>query len=84
LHDRFACANPAYRIARRLLSLSKRFGRRKGEVVWVVQDLIVNEISLFAGGPADAVAGALRDFTDRGLILFEDGALVIVDGQGLA
>jgi len=49
-----------------------------------VQDLIVNEISLFAGGPADAVAGALRDFTDRGLILFEDGALVIVDGQGLA
>jgi hypothetical protein len=30
------------------------------------------------------IPGALRDFTDRGLILFEDGALVIVDGQGLA
>lgn len=80
----FACADPAYRIARRLLLLGKRFGRQDGEVVRVVHDLTVKEISMFAGAPAETVARTLREFTDRGLIRFEDGALVIVDGQGLA
>jgi CRP/FNR family cyclic AMP-dependent transcriptional regulator len=80
----FACSNPTYRIARRLLLLGKRFGRQEGEVVRVMHDLTLKDISSFAGVPTWTVAATLRDFSDRGFIRFEDGALVIVDGQGLA
>jgi CRP/FNR family transcriptional regulator, cyclic AMP receptor protein len=80
----FAFADPAARIARRLLSLGKRFGRREGEVVRVMLDLTLDEIALFAGVASEAVDATLRDFTDRGWIRFEDNCLEIVDGQGLA
>ena len=45
----FVLADPPYRVARRLLLLAKRFGRREGEVVRVMHDLTLEEISLFAG-----------------------------------
>ncbi len=45
----FACPNPRYRIARRLLLLGKRFGRKDGDVVRVEHDLTLEEASLFAG-----------------------------------
>jgi CRP/FNR family cyclic AMP-dependent transcriptional regulator len=80
----FVFADPAYRVARRLLLLGKRFGRREGEVVRVVHDLTLDEISLFAGVAAEAVDATLRDFRARGWIRFEDNCLEIVDGQGLA
>jgi CRP/FNR family transcriptional regulator, cyclic AMP receptor protein len=80
----FVLADPAYRIARRLLLLGKRFGRREGEVVRVMHALTLDEISLFAGVAPEAVDATLRDFRARGWIRFEDNRLEIVDGQGLA
>jgi CRP-like cAMP-binding protein len=80
----FVFADAPYRIARRLLLLSKRFGRREGEVVRVMHDLTVGEISLFAGVAPETVDATLRDFRDRGWIRFEGSCLEIVDAQGLA
>jgi CRP/FNR family cyclic AMP-dependent transcriptional regulator len=80
----FVFTDPPYRVARRLLLLGKRFGRRDGEVVRVMHDLTSEELSRFAGVAPATVDAMLRDFRDRGWIRFEDGCLVIVDGQGLA
>jgi CRP/FNR family cyclic AMP-dependent transcriptional regulator len=80
----FVLADPAYRVARRLMALGKRFGRREGDVVRVMHDLTLDEIALFAGLTPEAVDATLRNFTDRGWIRFEDNRLEIVDGQGLA
>ena len=80
----FVLADPPYRVARRLLLLAKRFGRREGEVVRVVHDLTLEELSLFAGVAPEWIGATLRDFRDRGWIRFEDSCLVIVDGHGLA
>jgi CRP/FNR family transcriptional regulator, cyclic AMP receptor protein len=79
----FACPNPRYRIARRLLLLGKRFGRKDGDVVRVEHDLTLEEASLFAGVHPDTISETLRDFTSRGWIRIEDGFLVIVHGQAL-
>jgi CRP/FNR family cyclic AMP-dependent transcriptional regulator len=80
----FAFTDPPYRVARRLLLLGKRFGRRDGEVVRVMHDLTSEELSRFAGVAPETIDAMLRDFRDRGWIRFEDRCLVIVDGQGLA
>ena len=80
----FVFADPPYRVARRLLLLGRRFGRREGDVVRVTHDLTLEEISLFAGVAPETVDATLRDFRDRGWIRFEDSCLEIVDGQGLA
>ena len=80
----FVLADPAYRIARRLLVLGKRFGRREGDVVRVMHDLTLDEISLLAGVAPETVDATLHDFRARGWIRFEDNCLEIVDGQGLA
>jgi CRP/FNR family transcriptional regulator, cyclic AMP receptor protein len=80
----FVFADPPYRVARRLLLLGRRFGRREGDVVWVTHDLTLEEISLFAGVAPETVDATLCDFRDRGWIRFEDSCLEIVDGQGLA
>jgi CRP/FNR family transcriptional regulator, cyclic AMP receptor protein len=80
----FVFADPPYRVAQRLLLLGRRFGRREGDVVRVVHDLSLEEISLFAGVSPETVDATLRDFRDRGLIRFEDGWLEIVQGQALA
>jgi CRP/FNR family cyclic AMP-dependent transcriptional regulator len=77
-------ADPAYRVASRLLLLSKRFGQRDGDVVRVEHDLTLDEISLFAGVSPESVDATLRDFSDRGWIRFADKSLEIVDGHGLA
>jgi CRP-like cAMP-binding protein len=79
-----ACADPTYRLARRLLMLGKRFGEKEDEVVRVAHDLSLDELSLFAGVPPETVAATLRDFGERGWIRFEGGCLLIVDCQGLA
>jgi CRP-like cAMP-binding protein len=79
-----ACDDPTYRVARRLLMLGKRFGRREGEVTRVVHDLTVDEFSLFAGEPRKIVIATLHDFEERGWIRFSEGSLLIVNCQGLA
>jgi CRP/FNR family transcriptional regulator, cyclic AMP receptor protein len=80
----FVFADPSYRIARRLLLLGKRFGKREGEVVRVLHDLTVEEISQFAGVASELVNATLCEFSDRGWIRIEAGCLEIVDGQGLS
>jgi CRP/FNR family transcriptional regulator, cyclic AMP receptor protein len=80
----FVLANPTYRIARRLLLLGRRFGRREGEVVRIMHDLTVDEISQFAGVAPEAVDATLCDFRDRGWIRFEGNCLEIIDRQRLA
>jgi CRP/FNR family cyclic AMP-dependent transcriptional regulator len=79
-----AFADPPYRVGRRLLWLCKRFGRREGEVVRVMHDLTLQEISQFAGVVPETVDAALRDFKDRGWIRFEDDCLEIVDARSIA
>ena len=80
----FVFADPPYRLAKRLLLLGKRFGRREGDVVRVMHDLTLEEIALFAGVAPETVDATLRDFRDRGWIRFEDSCFEIVDGHGLA
>lgn len=81
--DDFVVAIPAYRVAKRLVMLGRRFGKREGDVVVVTHDLTLEEISLFAGVAAATVDAALRDFADRGWIRFVDRHLELVDGHGL-
>jgi CRP/FNR family cyclic AMP-dependent transcriptional regulator len=77
-------ADAASRVAKRLLLLGKRFGRRDGDVVRVRHDLTLEDISLFAGVPAETVGTTLCDFRERGWIRFGDCCLEILDGQSLA
>ena len=77
-------ADPPSRVAKRLLLLGKRFGRRDGDVVRVRHDLTLEDISLFAGVPAETVGTTLCDFRERGWIRFEDCCLEILDGESLA
>jgi CRP/FNR family cyclic AMP-dependent transcriptional regulator len=79
-----ACPDPTYRVANRLLMLGRRFGRKEGDVVRVVHDLTLEEISLFASVPPETVAATLRSFEDRDWIRADDGCLLIMDSQGLA
>ena len=81
--DLFFADRPS-RIAKRLLLVSKRFGRRDGDVVLVRHDLTVEDISLFAGVSPATVDTTLCDFRERGWIRFEDGYVEILDGQSLA
>ena len=77
-------ADPPVRVAKRLLLLGKRFGRRDGDVVRVRHDLTLEDMSLLAGVPPETVGTTLCDFRDRGWIRFEDCCLEILDGQSLA
>jgi CRP-like cAMP-binding protein len=79
-----ACPDPTYRVANRLLMLGRRFGRTEGDVVRVVHDLTLEEISLFAGVPLGTVAATLRYFEDRDWIRADDGCFLIMDSRGLA
>jgi CRP-like cAMP-binding protein len=79
-----ACPDPTYRVANRLLMLGRRFGRKEGDVVRVVHDLTLEEISLFARVPSETVAATLRSFEDRDWIRADDGYLLIMDSRALA
>ena len=48
--------DPACHIAKRLLLLGKRFGRKEGGLVRVVHDQTLEEISLFAGVAPETIA----------------------------
>jgi CRP/FNR family transcriptional regulator, cyclic AMP receptor protein len=80
----FVFADPPYRVARRLLLLGKRFGRRDGDVVRVQHDLTLEDVSRFAAVAPKIVEATLRDFSDRGWIRLEGHTIEIVDGQRLA
>jgi CRP/FNR family cyclic AMP-dependent transcriptional regulator len=80
----FAFADPAGRLARRILLLGKRFGSKQGDVVRVKHDLTLQEFSQFAGVEPGSIRATLRDFENRGWIRLADNCLEIVDAQSLA
>ncbi|WP_081396325.1 Crp/Fnr family transcriptional regulator [Mycobacterium colombiense] len=80
----FAFADTQERIASRLLSLRKRFGRREGDAVRVVHDLTLKEFARLVGVAPRTTVAILRAFEERGWIRLEDNSVVIVDGHALA
>ena len=72
------------RVARRLLQLAQRFGRREDDAVRVTHNLTAQEIAQLVGACAGTVDGVLRDFVDRGWIRLEGTSLVILDAEALA
>lgn len=80
----FAFADPARRLARRILLLGRRFGSKQGDVVRVKHDLTLQEFSQFAGVEPGSIRATLRDFENRGWIRLADNCLEIVDAQSLA
>src|ERR1700744_636058 len=80
----FAFADVQSRVASRLLWLRKRFGRREGEVVRILQDLSLDDFSRLVGVSPETVDKTLRDFEDRGWIHLHDRSVVVVDSQALA
>jgi CRP/FNR family cyclic AMP-dependent transcriptional regulator len=72
------------RVARRLLQLAQRFGRREDDAVRVTHNLTAQEIEQLVGAGAGTVDGVLRDFVDRGWIRLDGTSLVILDAEALA
>jgi CRP-like cAMP-binding protein len=80
----FAFADVQSRVASRLLWLRKRFGRREGEVVRVVHDLTLEDLSGLCGASVEIIDKTLRDFEDRGWIHLGEKSVVVLDSQALA
>jgi CRP/FNR family transcriptional regulator, cyclic AMP receptor protein len=80
----FALADVQSRVASRLLLLRKRFGRQEGDVVRIVHDLTLEDLSLLVGVAPQTIGTTLHDFEDRGWIRLEDNSIVVVDSQALA
>jgi CRP/FNR family transcriptional regulator, cyclic AMP receptor protein len=76
--------DPAHRLAKRILLLTKRFGVRIGDVVRVEHDLTMRELAQFAGVVPERIGATLRDLENGGWIRLEDQRIEIVDAHGLA
>lgn len=70
-------------VAKRLLQLAKRFGRREDDSIRVTHHLPLCEFSQLAGADRDTVDAVLRDFTDRGWIRVENECVIITDSSFL-
>ncbi|MCV7409405.1 hypothetical protein AWC05_10210 [Mycobacterium florentinum] len=79
----FGFADAQGRVASRLLSLRKRFGRLDGDVVRVVHDLSADDFSSLAGVDPETIGATLRGFEANGWIRLEHDSIVIVDGHAL-
>ncbi|HXB86983.1 Crp/Fnr family transcriptional regulator [Mycobacterium sp.] len=80
----FAFADVSGRVASRLLLLRRRFGHRDGEVVRIVHDLTLEDLSRLVGAAPELIGDTLRYFEVRGWIRFDGTTVVIVDSQALA
>ncbi|ORW85205.1 hypothetical protein AWB92_27285 [Mycobacterium sp. IEC1808] len=79
----FALADARSRTASRLLMLSRRFGRRDGELVRVEHDMALTDFALLVGVAPHVADSALREFAQRGWIRLEEQTVVIADMQAL-
>lgn len=77
-------ADVPHRVAKRLLQLAQRFGRREGDVLRVMHDLTLEELAELAGTDPDDVCKILGGFADRGWLRMDEDAVAILDGESLA
>ena len=80
----FTFADVHSRVASRLLLLRRRFGHREGEVVRIVHDLTLEDLSRLVGVTPKLIGHTLRDFEDRGWIRLDGTSVVVVDSHALA
>jgi CRP/FNR family transcriptional regulator, cyclic AMP receptor protein len=73
-----------YRLAQRLLVLSKQFGQIEYDAVRVIHDMTIDEIAQLSGAAPKTVCAALHDFAEQGWIRLEEDSVVIVDAGRLA
>jgi CRP/FNR family cyclic AMP-dependent transcriptional regulator len=64
--------------------LRRRFGHLDGEVVRIVHDLTLQDLSRLVGASPELIGHALRDFENRGWIRLDDKSVVVIDSQALA
>ncbi|CAN5895742.1 Crp/Fnr family transcriptional regulator [soil metagenome] len=71
------------RVAKALLDLSTRFGRRADDGVHVHHDLTQEELAQLVGASRETVNKALADFANRGWLRLEPRSVVLVDVERL-
>ena len=71
------------RVAKALLDLASRFGRRADDGVHVHHDLTQEELAQLVGASRETVNKALADFAHRGWLRLEPRSVVLVDVERL-
>jgi CRP/FNR family cyclic AMP-dependent transcriptional regulator len=71
------------RVAKALLELASRFGRRADDGVHVHHDLTQEELAQLVGASRETVNKALADFASRGWLRLEGRAVVLLDVERL-
>jgi len=71
------------RVAKALLELASRFGRRADDGVHVNHDLTQEELAQLVGASREIVNKALADFASRGWLRLEPRSVVILDLERL-
>jgi len=71
------------RVAKALLDLSSRFGRKADDGVHVHHDLTQEELAQLVGASRETVNKALADFANRGWLRLEPRSVVLVDLERL-
>ncbi len=71
------------RVAKALLELSSRFGRRADDGIHVHHDLTQEELAQLVGASRETVNKALADFASRGWLRLEGRSVVLFDVERL-
>jgi CRP/FNR family transcriptional regulator, cyclic AMP receptor protein len=72
------------RVARQLIVLSGKFGRRTAEGIHVEHDLTQEELAQLVGASRETVNKALADFANRGWLRIEPRAVILLDDERLS
>jgi CRP-like cAMP-binding protein len=72
------------RVAKALLDLSRRFGRKADDGIHVHHDLTQEELAQLVGASRETVNKALADFAMRGWLRLEPRSVVLMDVERLA
>jgi CRP-like cAMP-binding protein len=71
------------RVAKALLDLASRFGRKADDGMHVHHDLTQEELAQLVGASRETVNKALADFANRGWLRLEPRSVVLVDVERL-
>ncbi|MFY0409720.1 Crp/Fnr family transcriptional regulator [Solicola sp. PLA-1-18] len=72
------------RVAKALMDLSSRFGRKADDGIHVHHDLTQEELAQLVGASRETVNKALADFAMRGWLRLEPRSVVIIDPERLS